>query len=142
MTYNTPSAFQGFTYENISFEFKDGKIVKATANDTERINKVLDIDEGARYIGEFAIGVNPNVLYPMKDTLFDEKIQGSIHITPGRCYENEAPTGNHSAIHWDLVLIQRPEYGGGEMYFDDVLVRKDGRFVVPELEGLNPENLM
>ena len=142
LTYNTPSAFQGFTYENISFEFKDGKIVKATANDTERINKVLDIDEGARYIGEFAIGVNPYVLHPMKDTLFDEKIQGSIHITPGRCYENEAPNGNHSAIHWDLVLIQRPEYGGGEMYFDDVLVRKDGRFVVPELEGLNPENLM
>ena len=127
--------------KNISFEFKDGKIVKATANDTERINKVLDIDEGARYIGEFAIGVNPYVLHPMKDTLFDEKRQGSIHITPGRCYEGDAPNGNHSAIHWDLVLIQRPEYGGGEIYFDDVLVRKDGLFVVPELEGLNPENL-
>ena len=80
------------------------------------------------------------MLHPMKDTLFDEKIQGSIHITPGRCYD-EAPNGNDSAIHWDLVLIQRPEYGGGEIYFDDVLVRKDGRFVVPELEGLNPENL-
>ena len=140
LIYNTPSSFQGFTYENISLEFKDGKIIKATANDTERINKVFDIDEGARYVGEFAIGVNPYVLHPMKDTLFDEKIQGSIHITPGRCYD-EAPNGNESAIHWDLVLIQRPEYGGGEMYFDDVLVRKDGRFVVPELEGLNPENL-
>ena len=113
---------------------------RPTANDTERINKVFDIDEGARYVGEFAIGVNPYVLHPMKDTLFDEKIQGSIHITPGRCYD-EAPNGNDSAIHWDLVLIQRPEYGGGEIYFDDVLVRKDGRFVVPELEGLNPENL-
>ena len=141
LSYNTPSAFQGFTYENICLEFKDGKIIKATANDTERINKVFDIDEGARYVGEFAIGVNPYVLNPMKDTLFDEKIQGSIHITPGRCYENDAPNGNHSAIHWDLVLIQRPEYGGGEIYFDDVLVRKDGLFVVPELEGLNPENL-
>ena len=140
LCYNTPSAFQGFTYENICLEFKYGKIVKATANDTERINKVFDIDEGARYVGEFAIGVNPYVLHPMKDTLFDEKIQGSIHITPGRCYD-EAPNGNDSAIHWDLVLIQRPEYGGGEIYFDDVLVRKDGRFVVPELEGLNPENL-
>ena len=114
--------------------------MKATANDTERINKVFDIDEGARYVGEFAIGVNPYVLHPMKDTLFDEKIQGSIHITPGRSFDEE-PNGNDSAIHWDLVLIQRPEYGGGEIYFDDVLVRKDGRFVVPELEGLNPENL-
>lgn len=140
LSYNTPSAFQGFTYENIRLEFKDGKIVKASANDTERINKVFDIDEGARYVGEFAIGVNPYVLHPMKDTLFDEKIQGSIHITPGRCYD-EASNGNESAIHWDLVLIQRAEYGGGEMYFDDVLVRKDGRFVIPELECLNPENL-
>lgn len=140
LAYNTPSAFQGFVYENIRLEFKDGRIINAWANDTERINKVFDIDEGARYVGEFAVGVNPYVLHPMKDTLFDEKIQGSIHFTPGRCYD-EAPNGNSSAIHWDLVLIQRPEYGGGEMYFDDVLVRKDGRFVVPELECLNPENL-
>ncbi|MBR2275572.1 MAG: aminopeptidase, partial [Lachnospiraceae bacterium] len=100
----------------------------------------LDTDEGARYVGEFAIGVNPYVLKPMKDILFDEKICGSIHFTPGNCYD-EAPNGNHSAIHCDLVWIQRPEYGGGEIYFDDVLVRKDGLFVVDELKGLNPENL-
>ena len=140
LAYNTPSLYQGFTYENICLEFKDGKIVKATANDTERINKVFDTDEGARYVGEFAIGVNPYVLHPMKDTLFDEKIMGSIHFTPGNCYD-DAPNGNNSSIHWDLVLIQRQEYGGGEIYFDDVLVRKDGRFVVQELECLNPENL-
>ncbi len=76
----------------------------------------------------------------MKDTLFDEKIAGSIHLTPGACYE-EADNKNKSAIHWDLVLIQTPEYGGGEIYFDDVLVRKDGLFVVEQLKGLNPENL-
>ena len=140
ISYNTPSVHEGFTYENITFEFKDGKIVKATANDTERINQVLDIDEGARYIGEFAIGVNPFINVPMKDTLFDEKIAGSIHLTPGRCYE-EAPNGNDSSIHWDLVYIQTPEYGGGEIYFDDVLIRKDGRFVLDELDSLNPENL-
>ena len=140
LTYNTPSVYRGFTFENISFTFENGKIVQATANDTQRLNEVLDTDEGARYIGEFAIGVNPYILEPMKDTLFDEKIQGSIHFTPGNCYE-DAPNGNASAIHWDLVCIQRPEYGGGEIYFDDVLVRKDGRFVVPELECLNPENL-
>lgn len=140
LSYNTPAVFQGFTYENIKLTFKDGKIIDATANDTTRINKVFDTDEGARYIGEFAIGVNPYVLKPMKDTLFDEKIMGSFHFTPGNCY-NDAPNGNKSAIHWDLVCIQTPEYGGGEMYFDDVLVRKDGRFVIPELDCLNPENL-
>lgn len=140
LSYNTPSVFQGFTYENICLTFENGKIVKAVSNDTERINKVFDMDEGARYVGEFAIGVNPYILHPMKDTLFDEKIMGSIHFTPGNCYD-EAPNGNSSSIHWDLVLIQRPEYGGGEIYFDGVLIRKDGRFVLPELQCLNPENL-
>ena len=138
--YNTPSEEQGFTYENIRFEIKDGKIIKAAANDNERINQFLDTDEGARYFGEFAIGVNPYILNPMKDTLFDEKIAGSFHLTPGMAYE-DAPNGNDSAVHWDLVMIQRPEYGGGEIYFDDVLIRKDGLFTLPELMCLNPENL-
>ena len=141
ISYNTSSSHDGFTYDNIVFEFENGKIVKATSNDTARINQVLDIDEGARYIGEFAIGVNPYINHPMNDTLFDEKIAGSIHFTPGRCYE-DAPNGNHSKIHWDLVYIQTPEYGGGEIYFDDVLIRKDGRFVVEELFDLNPEHLI
>ncbi|WCF10120.1 aminopeptidase [Paenibacillus thiaminolyticus] len=140
LTYNTPSIYNGFTFENISFRFENGKIVEATSNDTARINHILNSDEGARHIGEFAIGVNPYILHPMKDTLFDEKIAGSIHFTPGQAYET-ADNGNRSSIHWDLVLIQRPEYGGGEMYFDDVLVRKDGLFVIPELECLNPEHL-
>lgn len=140
ISYNTPSEEQGYTYENIRFEIKKGKIVKATANNDEKINALLDTDEGARYFGEFAIGVNPYVLTPMKDTLFDEKICGSFHLTPGMCYE-DAPNGNKSAVHWDLVMIQRPEYGGGEIWFDDVLVRKDGLFVIDELKCLNPENL-
>ena len=140
ISYNTPSEEQGFTYENIRFEIKDGKIIKAAANDNERINQLLDTDEGARYFGEFAIGVNPYILTPMTDTLFDEKIAGSFHLTPGMAYE-DAPNGNDSAVHWDLVMIQRPEYGGGEIYFDDVLIRKDGLFTLPELMCLNPENL-
>ncbi|RFU68742.1 aminopeptidase [Peribacillus saganii] len=140
ITYNTPSPYQGFTFENVKLTFKDGKIIDAAANDTERINKIFDTDEGARYIGEFAIGVNPYILNPMQDILFDEKIDGSFHFTPGQCYD-EASNGNDSNIHWDMVNIQRPEYGGGEIYFDDVLIRKDGRFVLPELEKLNPENL-
>ncbi len=141
ITYNTPSVYQGFTYENISLTFENGKIIKATANNNERIEALLNTDEGARYVGEFAIGVNPYVTSAMKDTLFDEKISGSIHFTPGNAYDS-APNGNHSAIHWDLVLIMTPEYGGGEIWFDDVCIRKDGRFVIPELMGLNPENLM
>lgn len=140
ITYNAPAVYEGFTYENIKLEFKDGKIINATANDTERINKVFNTDDGARYVGEFAIGVNPYILHPMKDTLFDEKIAGSIHFTPGKSYE-DCFNGNRSAIHWDLVYIQRPEYGGGEIYFDDVLIRKDGLFVIDELKQLNPDNL-
>ncbi|WP_050616082.1 aminopeptidase [Bacillus testis] len=140
ISYNTPSPYQGFTFENVKLTFKDGKIVDAQANDSDRINKIFDTDEGARYIGEFAIGVNPYILHPMQDILFDEKIDGSFHFTPGQCYD-DAYNGNSSNIHWDMVNIQRPEYGGGEIYFDGTLIRKDGLFVIPELECLNPENL-
>ncbi len=138
--YNTPSPESGICHENVTLTFKDGKIIHATSNFEEEINKVFDVDEGARYVGEFAIGVNPYVNLPMKDILFDEKIAGSIHFTPGACYD-DAYNGNQSSLHWDLVLIQTPEFGGGEIYFDDVLIRKDGLFVLPELEGLNPQNL-
>ena len=140
ITYNTPSFYNGFKFENVSLEFKDGKIVTATANDNEKVNAVFDTDEGARFVGEFAIGVNPYILHPMCDILFDEKICGSIHFTPGAAYD-DADNGNRSAVHWDLVLIQREEYGGGEIYFDDALIRKDGIFVLDELKCLNPENL-
>ncbi len=140
LSYNTPTVYQGVSYDSIVFTFENGKIIKAEANDTVRINQVLDTDDGARYIGEFAIGVNPFILKPMKNTLFDEKIMGSFHFTPGNCYD-EAPNGNKSSIHWDLVCIQREEYGGGEIWFDDILIRKDGIFVLPQLEALNPENL-
>jgi aminopeptidase len=141
ITYNTPAVYMGVTFENIRLEFKDGKIIKATANNTERINRIFDTDEGARYVGEFSIGLNPYIEKPMKDTLFDEKIKGSIHFTPGSSYD-ECNNGNKSAIHWDLVFIQRPEYGGGEIWFDDTLIRKDGIFVVDKLKCLNPENLI
>jgi aminopeptidase len=119
---------------------KDGKIIKASSSNTEKLNEVLDTDEGARYIGEFSIAFNPYITQPMKDILFDEKIAGSFHFTPGQAYE-EADNGNRSEVHWDLVNIQREDFGGGEIYFDDVSIRKDGIFVVDELQGLNPENL-
>lgn len=140
ITYNAPSIENGIKFENVRLEFKNGKIVKATSNFTEECNKIFDTDEGARYAGEFSLGLNPYITKPMGDILFDEKISGSIHFTPGCCYE-DADNGNKSAVHWDLVLVQTPEYGGGKIYFDDVLIREDGRFVLEELKCLNPENL-
>jgi aminopeptidase len=141
ITFNTPSPYNGFIFENVKLTINRGKIIKAEANNSKRINDILNTDEGAKYLGEFAIGVNPYILEPIGDILFDEKISGSIHLTPGQCYD-DAFNGNHSAIHWDFVLIQRPEYGGGELWLDNRLVRKDGRFIVPELECLNPVNLI
>ncbi len=140
ITYNTPSIENGFKFENVSLTFKDGKIIKATANDTKKLNAILDTDDGARYVGEFALGVNPYITKPMGDILFDEKISGSIHFTPGACYD-DCYNGNVSAIHWDLVQIQTKEYGGGEIYFDGELIRKDGLFIPSDLAPLNPENL-
>jgi aminopeptidase len=136
ITYNTPSLYQGTTYERMHFVFEHGKIVKAEAQgDSSKLQKIFDTDAGARFIGEFSLGLNPEINAPMRDTLFDEKIYGSLHLTPGNAYE-EADNGNRSAIHWDLVLIQTPEYGGGEIYFDDKLIRKDGEFTIPALQSV------
>jgi aminopeptidase len=142
ISFNTPSIHDGVIYDGIRFQFERGKIVKATATvNQEKMNKLLDTDEGARYVGEFSFGIHPGIKKPMKDTLFDEKIFGSIHLTPGNAYD-EADNGNKSAIHWDLVLIQTKEYGGGEIYFDDVLVRKDGIFVHPKLKDALSEEAL
>lgn len=140
ITYNTPSPYQGNVYNHVSLTFENGKIVKATCDeDNEKLNEIFDTDEGARYVGEFALGFNPKILHPMGDILYDEKILGSLHFTPGRCYA-DCDNGNISSIHWDMVLIQREEYGGGEIYFDDVLIRKDGKFILEELKQLNYED--
>ncbi|MBR4003502.1 MAG: aminopeptidase [Clostridia bacterium] len=140
--YNIPIlSSNGERHEDVTLTFENGKIINATSKSNEDINKIFNTDEGARYVGEFAFGVNPYIKKPMLDILFDEKIMGSIHFTPGSCYD-ECDNGNKSAIHWDLIQIQTPEYGGGEIYFDDVLIRKDGKFVLEELKVLNPENLI
>ena len=139
--FNTPTLYQGTVFNDICLHFENGKIVNASANNSEKLNDILDTDPGARYIGEFAIGFNPYINNPMLDILFDEKIAGSFHFTPGQAYE-VADNGVRSSVHWDMVMIQTSEYGGGEISFDEELIRKDGRFIPPELEGLNPENLM
>lgn len=138
--YNAPTIYQGVTHENVRLVFKDGRVVDGSSSQTEHLRKVLDTDEGARYVGEFAIGFHPLIRRPMKDILFDEKIAGSVHLTPGQAYD-EAWNGNKSQIHWDLVLLMDPDSGGGEIYFDGRLVRKDGLFVLDELQGLNPDQL-
>jgi aminopeptidase len=136
VTFNAPSIYQGIAFDGICLEFENGKIIAATSNETKKLNKILDSDPGARCIGEFSLGFNPRVLQPMRDILFDEKIAGSFHFTPGQAYE-EADNGNRSQVHWDMVSIQRPEYGGGEIYFDSKLIRKDGEFLPKELRSLN-----
>ncbi|NLE36742.1 MAG: aminopeptidase, partial [Pirellulaceae bacterium] len=140
LQYNARTIYQGVVHDNVRLEFKDGKITKATSTNTEHLNKVLDSDEGARYIGEFAIGCNPYITEPLLDILFDEKIAGSIHFTPGNAYD-ETDNGNKSTIHWDMVCLQDGAHGGGEIYFDGQLIRKDGLFVPEDLQPLNPENL-
>lgn len=141
ISYNTPSVYHGHSFDSIRFHFEAGKIIQATANNNEALNEILDSDEGARYVGEFSCGFNPHILEPMCDILFDEKIAGSLHFTPGQAYD-DCDNGNRSQVHWDLVLIQRPDYGGGEIYFDDELIRKDGLFVGGDLEKLNPDYLL
>lgn len=142
ITFNTPSLKDGTVFNKIHFKFENGRIVEATCDgDVTKLNRILDTDDGARFTGEFALGLNPFILHPMKDTLFDEKIAGSFHLTPGQCYDI-APNGNDSAIHWDLVQIQRADYGGGEIWFDGKLVRKDGVFTDDKMEkGFSKENL-
>ena len=142
ISFNTPTLYAGTKFEGIRLEMKEGRIAKATCagGAEKRLNEILDTDAGSRFIGEFSLGFNPYILNPMCDILFDEKIAGSLHYTPGQAYDDPG-NGNKSAVHWDMVLIQRPEWGGGEVWFDDTLIRKDGLFVPKDLLALNPDKL-
>jgi aminopeptidase len=139
--YNAPTVYLGCSFDNIRLVLRKGRIVEATGSNAKRLNEILDSDEGARYIGEFALGFNPHIVNPMRDILFDEKIAGSFHFTPGSAYE-DCGNGNKSQVHWDMVCMQRPEYGGGEIWFDGKLIRKDGMFVPKVLQKLNPGYLL
>ena len=138
--FNTPTIYQGVAHDDVRLTFEAGRVVAAASTDTAHLTRVLDTDPGARYAGEFSLAFHPHITRPMRDILFDEKIAGSIHFTPGNAY-GEADNGNRSGIHWDLVLRMDPASGGGEVWFDDRLIRQDGRFVLDELAGLNPEAL-
>jgi aminopeptidase len=138
ISYNVPSNHQGFVYRDIRLTFKEGRVAGVEANDAKRMEAILDTDAGARYIGEFAIGVNPYIRRPIIDTLFDEKMAGSLHFTPGGTDSD----GNPSSVHWDIVQSHMPEFGGGEIYLDGKLWRKDGLFVDDALKRLNPDVLL
>lgn len=141
ITFNTRASYLGQNFSDVAFTFEKGRIVDCRSDNEAKLNELLNTDEGARHIGEFAIGVNPHIDRIMNDIGFDEKINGSIHFALGQAYEN-ADNQNRSDIHWDIVLLMKPEYGGGEIYFDDTLISKDGLFVLDSLKGLNPENLI
>lgn len=129
-----PSVYQGKPFEYVTLTVKNGVVIDFDSSNNKALEAILDTDEGARRFGEFSFGTNPIIEQPMYDILFDEKIYGSNHLTLGQDYD-EAPNGNKSSIHWDLVCI------GADVYFDDELIRK-GRLYVPEdLQGLNPMNL-
>jgi len=139
--FNTPTLYHGSSFQDVELTFQKGQVVEASSSRTDRLNEILDTDDGARFIGEFSLGVNPMIRRPMLDILFDEKIAGSFHFTPGQAYE-EADNGNRSAVHWDMVMRQDKASGGGEIWFDDELVRKNGTFVVQDLKPLNPDQLV
>jgi len=141
VAFNAPTVYQGTSFDHVCLAFRKGRIIGASSSNSPRMNQILDSDRGARYVGEFSLGFNPHILHPMRDILFDEKIAGSFHFTPGQAYK-EADNGNRSQIHWDLVCIQRNDYGGGEIWFDGQLIRKNGVFVAPALKSLNPKNLL
>jgi aminopeptidase len=142
ITYNAPTVYQGVAFEHVRLVFKAGRIVEASAaSHSDRLQKIFDSDAGARYVGEFAIAFNPHILEPMRDILFDEKIAGSFHFTPGQAYE-QADNGNRSQVHWDMVSIQRPDYGGGVIRFDNEVIRRDGLFLPAPLKKLNPDYLL
>ncbi|GAA4726414.1 aminopeptidase [Brevibacillus fulvus] len=136
ITFNVPATYMGLIFEQVSLEFRQGKVVRVRSSDETRLTELLSCDEGARQLGEFGIGLNPYIRQPMYNTLFDEKMAGSIHLALGQAYPM-AENGNVSNLHLDLVLCQLPEFGGGSLFFDNVLIRKDGMFQPPELQRLN-----
>ena len=140
--YNIPVRFNGMEFKGVRLGFERGRIVdiRCESGDAAALEAIFDTDEGARYIGEFAMGTNPFVDRVVGDILFDEKAAGSFHFTPGNSYEG-CGNGNKSGIHWDMVYRMQSEYGGAEIWFDDTLIECDGLFVPDELQPLNPENL-
>ena len=128
--YTVPSSVNGRAVQDIHLTFRDGRVVEATAGQgQEFLDKMLGLDEGARFLGEFAFGNNFGIQRPTRNILFDEKIGGTVHLALGNSYP-ETGGKNVSALHWDMICDLRPAAGGGEVYVDDILVLKDGQLVL------------
>jgi aminopeptidase len=139
--FNVPSLHNGFVFRDVALTFKDGQVVEAAANDEKRFWEEISIDNNARYIGEFSLGTNPRANRVVTNTLLDEKMGGSLHMALGCCYQFPGrDNGNYSAIHWDLIQSHLSAFGGGEVWVDGELLRKDGIFVTPDTAALNAEN--
>jgi aminopeptidase len=123
--YDFPAIASGKEVKDIYLEFKKGKVVNAVSSTHQDfLNSMLDTDEGARYLGEFGIGTNFALDKFIKNTLFDEKMGGTIHLALGMAYKRGGGK-NESAIHWDMIKDMK---NGGELFFDDKLIQKNGKF--------------
>jgi aminopeptidase len=128
VTFSYPSHYSGREVTGVRLQFEHGKVIQAHADkDEEFLIKTLDTDNGARYIGEFAIGTNEGINRFTGEILFDEKINGSFHMALGAGYP-ETGSKNESAIHWDMICDLRQ---GGEIRVDGELLYRDGKFAIP-----------
>ena len=127
ITFDLPGVLAGRLVDDIFLRWEDGELVEASASTNEDfLQAVIETDEGASKIGEFALGTNPEVTHFCKDILIDEKIGGTIHIALGRAYPRTGGV-NDSAIHWDIIKDTRQE---GEITLDDELIFKDGEILL------------
>ncbi len=127
ISYDIPTTYEGNAVEGIRLVFRDGKVTEATARyGQEVLQHMLDLDSGARYLGEFAFGNNMRINRGIKNILFDEKIGGTIHLALGSSYP-ETGGLNHSALHWDMICDLR---ASGEVWVDDTLFLQNGKILV------------
>lgn len=139
--FNVPSRYQGSSFEKIKLFFQDGRVVNySSQTNYEKLAEILESDEGNKYIGEFAIGTNPNINRPRSNILFDEKMLGSFHIALGNSH-SLSDNGNKASIHWDMVNVLTENYGGGRIILDDEVIQENGIFVHHDLKELNSKVL-
>ncbi len=125
IAYSFPAIYGGREVDGIKLEFKKGKVVKAEASKNGKfLKQIITTDPGAKYVGEFGIGLNYGITKFIKEILFDEKIGGTIHLALGKAYP-ETGGENDSAIHWDMICDLRKK---GKLYFDDKIVQEKGKF--------------
>lgn len=142
--------YRGARIADIRLQIAKGRIVHAQASSNDAgLQEILRSGPGARYFGEVALGTNRGLTKRFFNSLLNEKVAGSFHMAIGHCYGidsydgvpvcvNNGNTEEHTSVHWDIAILMHPEHGGGAVYVDDQLIQKDGFFLDPRLEVLNP----